>query len=604
MRPTAVRLGLVLLVALTTLLRGTGLDHGLPHHIEPDAEIGTQVEYLRGERKGQRMASDIGTYPLLMARLATSLFAAPPHPRSVERASAREHLGTASKNYLDARRVSMLLSLLVVPATFLMARRFVSPPWALFAAALLACSVLWLTFAQQARPHAPAAGFAAWALVAALWLRRRGGARAWIVAGAAVGLAVACLHSGLALLPPLLAAHLLGRRRRLLEPWALIPLVSIAAAVLLLYPIFGLGGTELTGEHALAVRRDGSTLYIANHNVELDRFDGGGFGRVLRTLWWYEPVLLLLLALAGAALLARRLCAPAAGSETRADDAPERADVFVLLAYLVPYLAVIGVYGETFERFVLPALAPLACFGAWGAAELTRRGGRAVAALLVLALALPAAASGRLALLHSRPDTLEEAADWLAQAQPAGAVFLSPIPRITFGDSSMELPLLRTRAALMGAGGPGARYYNIWSKYQRRLPEGSAAAPLFDLRWLTWSARRAGIPAGTPPLEFLAQNPRAFFSDSGPGLYVIEDHRARPSNATEILLQDALEAFGTRLARFSPDPPGSETGFPMGYQDRDEQGGRWPHVTWRCLRARASGPIVEVWRVDPEDLAE
>ena len=599
MRPSAIRIALVLLVALTLLLRATGLDHGLPHHIEPDAEIGTQVEYLRGERKGDKMASDIGTYPLLMARLATWLFDAPPHPRSVEPATVDEHLHIASKNYLDARRVGMLLSLLAVPATFLMARRFTPPPWALYAAALVAFSVLGLTFAQQARPHAPAAGLVALGLALALRLRRRGDTSSWILAGLAAGLSVGCLHSGLAVLPAILAAHLCGRRRRLLEPRALIPLFFVAAAVLLLYPISGLGGTQLTGEHAMAVRREGSTLYIANHNVELDRFDGGGVARVLRTLWWYEPALLLLLLVAAGVWLARRR-----GARRSGGGAVERGDVWVLSAYLVPYLAVLGVYGETFERFVLPALAPLACFAAWGAAELARHGGRIVAASLVLLLGLPVAASGRLAWLHTRPDTLEQAAAWVAERAPDEAVFLSPIPRITFGDSAMELPLLRTREALSGPGGPGVRYYNIWSKYQRRLAPGAALPPLYELSWLKWNARRAGVPQGTSPLEFLAANPRAFFVESGPGVYVVEDHRARPTNETEILLQDALAAFGTQVAHFSPDPPESETGFPFPYQDRDEQGGRWPHVTWRCLRARRSGPIVEVWRVASEDLAD
>jgi hypothetical protein len=157
---------------------------------------------------------------------------------------------------------------------------------------------------------------------------------------------------------------------------------------------------------------------------------------------------------------------------------------------------------------------------------------------------------------------------------------------------------MRTPAALAGVGGPRPRYYNVWSRYQRQLPAGSAPEPLFDLGWLVWSAKAAGVPAGTSLIEFLRAHPQSFFEQSGPGLFVVEDHRARPANATEILLQDALERTGERLARFEPDG----TGFPFGYQDRREEGGAWPHVTWRCLTAERTGPVVEVWRVPPSAL--
>jgi len=133
-----------------------GLDHGLPHRIEPDSEVATQVGYLRGEREGQRIATDLGTYPLLLALATSALFDAPPPPGAVEGATQAEHRALASKDFRDARLTGALLSLLAVPATFLLARRLVAAPWALFAAALVAVSLLGLYFAQQARPHAAA----------------------------------------------------------------------------------------------------------------------------------------------------------------------------------------------------------------------------------------------------------------------------------------------------------------------------------------------------------------------------------------------------------------------------------------------------------------
>ena len=92
--------------------------------------------------------------------------------------------------------------------------------------------------------------------------------------------------------------------------------------------------------------------------------------------------------------------------------APRRQTV-VVAAYLVPYLTVLALFNDTFERFVLPALPFLACFAAWGAAAAARRFGPRAAAILMLPALVGCASSARLAFLHSRPDTLEEAADWV-----------------------------------------------------------------------------------------------------------------------------------------------------------------------------------------------
>jgi hypothetical protein len=164
----------------------------------------------------------------------------------------------------------------------------------------------------------------------------------------------------------------------------------------------------------------------------------------------------------------------------------------------------------------------------------------------------------------------------------------------------MELPLLRTPVALDGPGGPRPSRYNLWSRYQAHLPAGAVTpgTPRFELAWLTWSRRRAGVPKGVDAMEFLSAHPGSFFQASGPGWFVVEDHRGRPENRTELLLQDALEQLGRRHARFTPDGGGEAPSLPLGYQDRDEEGGRWPHPALRVLTARCSGPAIEVWRVD------
>jgi hypothetical protein len=582
------------LLAAAVSLRLVGLGHGLPHRLEPDAELGTQVEYMRGERQGGRMATDLATYPHLVARLAVALFEAPAPPKEAPPGTLAEHLERASKNYLDARRAALWLSLLIVPGTFLLARRFLAPGWALFASGLMAFSLLDVSFSQQARAHAPAAGLAPWVVWGALLVQRRGSTAAYLAAGLAAALAVASLQSAVALLPALLVGHLAREKRRLFDPRALLSLALLALSVWLFYPFLFAGER---GESPVP-NLEGDGLIFANHAIEYAWFDGTGFARIARTLWWYEPALLALLLFAALALALPR--APASGGE----DGARRAR-WVVLAYVVPYTLVIGVYGETYERFVLPLLPFAACFVAFGASRFVARGGAArvaALALCALGLALPLTSSVRLVWLRSQPDTFELAAHWVDEnVTPGGErVFLTPVPSQVFADSSMELPLARTAESLKGRGRPGARAYNVWAKYLARLPEASLPVPGHTLEWLAWNAKTAGVPAGTQPMDFLAANPRSFFSSSGPGLFVAEDHRGRPLNVTEIALRAAFERYGTRLARFEPDA----SGFPFGYQDRTEEGGRWPHVTWRTLTAERTGPAIEVWRVDPGALQE
>ena len=134
------------------------------------------------------------------------MFAAPPDPRDVQRASAAEHLRYASKDYVDARITAALLSALIVPATFFLARRFTEPRFALLAAALVAGSLLGTVFGRQARPHAPAAALVACAVLTHLRLLERPSLAAWIAVGAVTALAIGTLQSAVALAFPLAAA--------------------------------------------------------------------------------------------------------------------------------------------------------------------------------------------------------------------------------------------------------------------------------------------------------------------------------------------------------------------------------------------------------------
>jgi hypothetical protein len=77
-------------------------------------------------------------------------------PRLIEVAETpqtlEEHLTACKSLFTETRLFIALLSCLTIPLSFLLARRFTSPPWALFASALVSASLLTHTFAQQGAP--------------------------------------------------------------------------------------------------------------------------------------------------------------------------------------------------------------------------------------------------------------------------------------------------------------------------------------------------------------------------------------------------------------------------------------------------------------------
>ena len=81
----------------------------------------------------------------------------------------------------------------------------------------------------------------------------------------------------------------------------------------------------------------------------------------------------------------------------------------------------------------------------------------------------------------------------------------------------------------------------------------------------------------------------------------IEVYEQRTNHPLQVRVREALAASGERLARFSPDrePEASELElfFQLSDHFNDDELVNWPHFTLRLLRARAIGPVLEVWRV-------
>ena len=128
--------------------------------------------------------------------------------------------------------------------------------------------------------------------------------------------------------------------------------LSVLLPLLCAVPLFSfaLWGEPLSTPRAGAWRSPASAardtalgLDIGDHRIFLDDFRGQGLPIVLRTLWSYEPALLLLLAVAAATCLVRLA---RRRSNLRAPIL--RRDLWVVLAFAVPYALVLVLYERTY----------------------------------------------------------------------------------------------------------------------------------------------------------------------------------------------------------------------------------------------------------------
>jgi hypothetical protein len=568
-------LPLLALFAAAFALRLWGIGFGLPQKTEDDCMIPYQVEALYDEGAADRGAErNYNWYPLLLARVAALW----PEPELAPGgAPLAEHLAAAERLHVRTRATLAAIACLAVPLTWLLARPWLPAGWSYLAAALVATSLLHLSFSQQARPHAPASALFLAAVLAGVWVRRSAGWLPHAAAALSAFAAVGCLQSGVLCLPALALGYALrpGGWRRLADGRALLVLAGAAAALALCYPFLWRGDFG---------RREGQAhvFDLGGHMIFLDQFNGRGFAAIARALWSYEPVLLALGGLALAFVPLRlgspeRVADPGSGG-TR--------DAWIALACSLPYLAAVGLYERTYERFVIPLVPYAAVAAAFGARELARL--VPAPAVALLALALPFSASVRLARARAAPDTLAEAAAWVAaNVDPSQAVLLT---------SKVDLPLGRAPEGLDYPGWPeplsSRRFWFLpWSHYLGRLAERSGPQalpePRFDLRWLPVDQRAyledaAGLIAAERADYAVAE--------------VFGDGRLAPVGPS---LTAGFRASGELVARISPDARADYSEHPFGYQD--ETSVQSPHFALRALQARCTGPVLEIYRLARRD---
>lgn len=565
---------LALVLVLAAGLRFAGIDALLPLIVEPDPHIPVQVGLIEGEHPDPNSVADWAKYPLLPAYVTVACSDPAPLP-SADR-PLDEHLAVASDRVLRVRWTIAWMSLLLVPATFLIGRRFLSDGWAVGAALLAGTSHLAVHFATQARPHGGAAPWPALTVWACILLAERASLARYLFVTACGAIAVGTLQSSMALGFPVLAAHwIAGKTLSKRHLFLLVPLAGLALALYLAYPFFF---------EAPPVAMQGKQVDQGGHKIMLGLLNGHGFEVLGWSLWSWEPALALgsLVGLAaGLVALLRRRLAPRGWRP-----------LLVVLAYCVPYGAVLGLYARSYERFLLPLIPFLAVWTVWGfwmLAQRTPRLGRAGFAGLALCSTLVA---GRLAQLRVAPSTVELASRWVAEhVEPAGAEVPSDRGAPVWIARPNVLAIYKTPASEEAdeANRPmrGKRQLN-WSSYQRETLGDSRSGPAWDLRFMPLS--------GTAEMDQMLRDATGYLLRLGERGHVVNEVYAEGRVHVSLWTRTrALRAHFPLLATFQPDHEGSSIPHPLVYQE--ETGVDLYHRALRVLRGQALGPVLEIFEL-------
>lgn len=564
-------LALLALIAVAALaLRLCGLGFLLPQMTESDSRVlHQQVEHLeRGDAHPER-DRNFGFYPLLIAR-ATALVLDPDSNREPA-TNLDEHLRRAASSHVHVRLVGAILSVLIVPGTWLLARRFLAEGAALLAAAFMATSTLHIWFAQQGRPHSAAAAFGLFAVIAAVRLRRSTAPLDLLLAGAALGLSLGSLESGAATIPAFAVA--LGLRepgvKRPAIAWSLLALAIVAFCLWFFYPF--LFAASL-GRDAATVAVQGRTLDLFGHLIFLDQFRGAGLAKMFAALRDYEPWIFGLAGLGLAIWISRCV----------ARKRPERGkDLAVVLAHAIPYALAACLYARTYQRFAMPLVPYLCLLAAFAVWEISATLPGVLRTVLPFVLLAPQAwlAVG-LDRARLAPDTIEETAGWISTNLAPGDEPILVLP-------TFEIPLPDTDASLAAKAKLFDGTNRPWLAYQLELAPADRPRPQWNfvsMPMLT-DADRAAI----------TRDPAAYLRGLPSRWVVIEVYG--PERKPRVLhsVRLGLEQVADRVARFVPDAVDEGQELPLVYQD-DEYSvtSVW---AWRAARARCFGPVMEVWRI-------
>jgi hypothetical protein len=570
---------LMVVVALMLIALGVRLHSvafALPFFQESDPHIFEQIGLLRHGDLTPELLQRSSIYPHLLGRIVV-LFQDPLLPPSdPDSMTLAQHLARAGGLHVLVRSIVSVASVFLIPGAWLLARRLFSPGWALFATTLVAFSLLNLQFGQQARPHSFAAPFFVFAVAAAVRMRNTPNLSSWLLCGLACGLSLAALQSGTSTLFPVAAAFFLREPegRRWLE-WRVLPALLVAFVFVRVFWPFAFvspPGAE-TGVEA-------GTIRVSDQTLSFSEFTGEGFTTVFLTLWYYEPVQLILAELGVLVMIVSFV-------RRRSGDARKVKDALVMVAYAVPYAVVIGMHERAQQRFVVPLIPFVALLSTVGLRGALRWvvGGRPNEALVsrvaaAMALAVPVLATSSFARVRSRPHTLGSVAAWIEDN-------VDPATERVGLHNLYDVPLVRRLENQFVDGQWGgevrkpALYGTPWAYYQHTI-----IGP-------GWRGTRWWIEPmyhqGETNLREVMEDPEGYIRGLGLNYVVLPGEHGASFHPLLQGMRETAMRIGTLEAKF---PETERMRVETKYEGLDT-----PHYTKFILTAPQLGPEVEIYRI-------
>jgi hypothetical protein len=549
---------LLAVCALGLVLRAVGLSHGLPQVYNPD-----EVSIL--SRALALGSGDLNPHNFLYPSLFFYVLAATTGALAgfLRITGQVSSLGAFEAQfwqdptpvYLAARSLTAVAGVLTIVATYRLALRAGSRAVARVAALLVAVAYVPVRDAHFVKHDVPATLLILLAVLASWHVWKRGAARDYALAGAAVGVATAFHYYGVYAIVPLVVAHAL---RNGVAPRAWV------------HPRLWLGVAAVLGAFAACspfVLLDLPTALRdiqANRAIIIDRAQRvyGPFGSAIPQAGYLlsQAALWLLAAVVGAVALAR------ASGPTLAWAGSFPLVFLVFISNTWP-----------FGRTANPLYPFLALFSAYGAVALAQRAGRHAAALVVVLTAALAAQplllSGRAVYLFQQPDTRTLAKTWILANVPDGS---------SAAVEPYSVQLVPTRAQLVAAlARKGLRPEQAGRRSRALLARTPYPSPSYRLFYIG----EGGMDEDkiyVPPAFFTGKADAAAVDRPCPEYVILKS--AAPSGANPMTARVA--AFGTRIHR---ETPFVEPGLPADGWLPDTD------VTPSFGVVRP-GPVIEVWR--------
>jgi hypothetical protein len=557
--PRRILLALCLLVLGALGLRLASTDRLLPEFREPDAFETLEMQHQQGDPAIVKHVVFRERYPWLLAWTLALI----PHQPAPDDAGLAEHLELAADPYERVRIGAALLATLQVALTFCLARRFLPPEQSLLASLLVGTSLLHMLFSVQARPHGPHAGLALLSLIASLRLMERPSAARAVLASLASTSAIAMLQLGYSTIPPLGLACVLaaGKSWR----WRLGALALLPATAILLAQLWYTNRPYIDAEglHLASASGGGHTLFLS-------QMDFLGSLRGARMFFEHDP----LFAVLSAAGLSGALVA--AWPAWQSGDRVWRSQVAVAAGFALPYLAVITIQGEVYERFLMPLLPFLALFGAWAFFVVFRahRGLQPLAVLLLLGPCLIGAL--RFARVARAENGYEQAAAWLMQnAGTDERIVHTP---------DLTVPLLHSREALEAQLADPASANMPWITYSATIMSLPAGERLFDIRPFP---ARLSLPSFGPDRERM----REWLRENRVRWLVLEISQRNARRPILQSLEDAARDLGTLVFVSRGSGPGIVGQGSLDYQAIEEH-------ALRQIDQTCAGPLIRIYRIE------